>query len=105
MRMWSAGLGSEDTALVLDFTKAKFTWEGGKVFINGTVVAPVNWEYKLILTKEDVPGLLWIILSIPTLRYFARNITGAFVFIRDKFILRRMGKETSESEASETPAS
>ena len=100
MKMWSAGLGSEETALVLDFTKANFKREGGKVLVTGIVVEPVNWEYKLTLSKEDVPGLLRVILSIAILRLFFRNIGGVFAFIRDKFILRRMGKEPSETPAS-----
>ena len=103
--MWSAGLGSEQTALVLDFTKAKFTREGRKVFVTGTVVEPVNWEYKLTLSTQDVPGLLRVIFSIAVLRLFARNIGGVWQFIRDKFILRRMGKEPSESKESESAAS
>jgi len=112
MKMWSAGLGSEETALVLDFTKASFKREGDKVIVTGIVVEPVNWEYKLTLMKEDVPGLLWVILSIPVLRYFARNISGVWIYIREKFIRRRMGREErksvereSETKESESAAS
>ena len=44
MRMWSAGLGSEETALVLDFTKADFKREGDKVLVTGVVREPVAWD-------------------------------------------------------------
>jgi len=101
MRMWSSGLGSEETALVLDFTKADFKREGDKVFITGVTLEPVAWEFKLTITKEDVPGLLHVMSSFPTLCWIARSITGIFIFIRDKFILRRMGRKAGESPVSE----
>ena len=104
MRMWSAGLGSEETALVLDFTKADFKREGDKVFITGVVREPVAWEFKLTITKEDVPGILHVMFSFPTLRYIVKSIGGIFIFIRDKFILRRMGTKAGESPVEEKGA-
>jgi hypothetical protein len=74
MRMWSSGLGSEDTALVLDFMKADFKREGDKVYITGTVLEPVNWEFKLTIDKEDLPGILHVISTVPTCLYVLRNL-------------------------------
>ena len=74
MRMWSSGLGSEDAALVLDFRQADFTREGDTVYITGTVLEPVNWEFKLTITREDLPGILHVITTFPTFVYILRNI-------------------------------
>ncbi|MBA7605686.1 hypothetical protein ES703_12820 [subsurface metagenome] len=99
MKMWSAGLGTQE--LTLDFTKADFKREGDKVYITGVIVDPVAWEFKLTITKEDVPGLLHVMSSFPTLCYIARSIMGVSIFVRDKLILRRMGRKAGESPVSE----
>jgi hypothetical protein len=72
--MWSSGLGSEDAALVLDFRLADFTREGDTVYITGTVLEPVNWEFKLTITREDLPGILHVITTFPTFVYILRSI-------------------------------
>jgi hypothetical protein len=72
--MWSSGLGSEDAALVLDFMKSDFKREGDKVYITGTVLEPVNWDFKLTIDKEDLPGILHVITTVPTCLYVLRNI-------------------------------
>lgn len=94
MRIWSTGLGKQE--LVLDFAKSNVTREGEKVFVRGVIQEPVHWNFEITISREDVIGLLCVIVSTAVVRHFMRNITGIFKFLWDKFIMRRMGMRPSE---------
>ena len=80
-------------ALVLDFTKADFKRDGDKVFITGQVIAPVDWQYKLTLGKDDIAGILYIMTSFPTLRYALPNLLPGFIkFFKNMFIKPKANK-------------
>jgi len=98
MRIWSSGLGEQE--LVLDFAKGNVTREGDEVIVRGIIKEPVDWNFEVTITREDVLGLLHVIVSAAVLRHFSRNMTGFFTFIRDKFIMRRMGMRPSQSADS-----
>ena len=98
MRVWSQGLGKQE--LVLDFAKSNVTREEGKIFVRGIVQEPVNWQFEIVIYKEDVPGFYHVLFSIPVLRYSLKNLKDVFKFINDKFIKRRMGLKPSESKSA-----
>lgn len=98
MRIWSKGLGKQE--LVLDFAKANVTREGDTVFVRGVIQEPVAWNFEITITKGDVPGLLNVIVSTAVLSHFARNVTGIFTFIYDRFIKRQTGRRPSEGAGS-----
>ena len=90
MRVWSKGLGKQ--ALNIDFTKCDVTREGDAVVIRGILRnGGTIWNARVTFTKEDMPGLIYFALSFAMLRHLIRNIAGVFTFVRDRFILRRMG--------------
>jgi len=98
VRVWSKGLGKQ--ALNLDFAKCDVTWEGNEVSIKGILRnGGTIWNARVTFTKGDLPGLLHLVFSFAMMRHLIRNIAGVFTFVRDRFILRRMGlkpKETSK---------
>ena len=98
MRVWSQGLGKQE--LVLEFAKSNITREGDKVFVRGIVQEPVNWQFEITISKEDVPGFYNVLVSTAVLRYILWNILGVFKFINDKFIMRQMGLKPSESKSA-----
>ncbi len=76
----------------MDFAKCDVTWEGNEVLIKGILRnGGTIWNARVTFTKGDLPGLMHFALSFATMRHFIRNITGIFTFVRDRFILRRMG--------------
>ncbi|MBN1613318.1 MAG: hypothetical protein JW950_02510 [Deltaproteobacteria bacterium] len=89
MRIWTTGLGKQE--LVLDFFKSNVTREGDTVFIRGIVQQPVNWNFEVTLTGEDVSGLLRVIFTTAVFRHFIRNIEGVFRFVWQEYILPVMG--------------
>jgi hypothetical protein len=79
MRIWTTGLGKQE--LVLDFFKSNITREEDTVYIRGIVQQPVNWNFEVTLTGDDVAGLLRVIFTTAVLRHFVRNIAGVFRFL------------------------
>lgn len=88
MRFWSKGLGERE--LVIDLSKGNLTREEGKIFMRGVITEPVAWNYEVTLFAEDMRGILRVMISIPALIYFLKNITGVFAFFG------RIGKFGSE---------
>ena len=90
MKVWSRGLGKQ--ALSLDFAKCDVTREGNEVLIKGILrEGGIVWQCKVTFTKEDIPGLLHFVLSPAVMKHFAKNMKGFFIFVRDRYITRRMG--------------
>lgn len=91
MRVWSRGLGKQ--ALSLDFAKSDVIREGNEVLIKGILRnGGTVWQCRVTFTKEDIAGLLHFALSFAMIRHFAGNIGGFFIFFRDRFITRRIGR-------------
>ncbi|MCK4721975.1 MAG: hypothetical protein KAT75_01665 [Dehalococcoidia bacterium] len=96
MRVWSKGLGKQ--ALNINFAKCDVTREGDAVVIRGILRnGGTIWDARVTFTKEDMPGLIYFALSFAMLRHLIRNIAGVFTFVRDRFLLRRMGLKPKES--------
>lgn len=91
MRIWSTGLGERE--LILDFAKSKLTREQGKVVVRGEIQEPVHWNFEITLDKDDVAGLLHVMVTTAVIRHFVRNATGIFRFVWDRFVMRRMGSK------------
>ena len=96
MRFWSKGLGERE--LVIDLSKGNLTLEEGNVFMRGTIVEPVNWNYEITLFPEDVRGILRVALSIQGISYFMKNISGVGTYISK---LGKMGSEVPEGTKEE----
>lgn len=104
MRVWSRGLGKQ--ALNLDFSKCDITWEGNDVVIRGTLRnTGTVWKAQVTFTKGDLPGLMHFVFSFAMVRHLLINIASFFTFVRDRFILRRMGLQPKKAkEESKRPA-
>ena len=66
MKLRSRGLGSKE--LVMDFREYEITCEGDEVVVSGRIREPVNWNFSLRISQEDIPGMLRIGLNRATLR-------------------------------------
>lgn len=95
MRFWSKGLGERELDIELD--KSTITKEEGKVVLRGVLRAPVTWNYEVTLFNEDVGGIFRVMLSIPGIVYFLKNITGVGTFISKR---GEMGSQPVEATAA-----
>ena len=96
MIAWSKGLGKNE--LTIDFAKCNVKREGGNIVLIGTL-HPTLWDCRVTFMPEDLLGLMKLVFSPAMLGLLVRNVTCFYSFIRDKFILRRMGFKASEMEA------
>ena len=97
MKVWSRGLGKQ--ALFADWFKTDLELEGATLKAKGIVRDKgIIWDCQFTFTKEDVPGLLRMLLSPPVLRLFAKNLRFVFTFGFDRFIMRRAGKEKAKEK-------
>ena len=87
----------------MDFAKSNVTREEDTVFIRGIVQQPVNWNFEVTLTGDDVVGLLRVIFTTAVLRHFVRNIDGVFRFLWKEFVLALTGMRPSKSTAPPSP--
>lgn len=80
MKVWSKGLGKIE--LILDFEKYHvekgLKEDGEKVYIKGLITEPVIWDFRITMTKEDIPGLLNIALNPIIMKLFIKNIKTTF---------------------------
>ncbi|MDI6797261.1 MAG: hypothetical protein QMD09_09960, partial [Desulfatibacillaceae bacterium] len=73
MKLWSRGLGS--TEITMDFrhytvTKDK---ETGNILIVGNMQDPVNWEFRVTMEPDDIPGFMKILFNISVLVLGIKN--------------------------------
>jgi len=98
MKVWSRGLGKQ--ALFADWFKTDLELEGGTLKAKGIVRDKgIIWDCQFTFTKEDIPGLLHMLLSSSVLRLFGRNPKFVLTFCYDRFIMRRAGKEKPRKKA------
>lgn len=93
MKLWSRGLGS--TEITMDFrsyTVAKDP-ETGNVIIVGNMKEPVNWEFRITMEPDDIPGFMKILFNISILVLGAKNAY--------KYLGYLMNREQFKSESDE----
>jgi hypothetical protein len=87
MKLWSRGLGR--TEVFMDFRYYKTMKDPGSdhVFIIGSMQDPVNWEFRITFTPEDVPGMIKTFFNISMIKLLIKNIPRYFIYLwnRKKF--------------------
>lgn len=85
MRIWSRGLGKRE--LVMDLTKCEITRDGDRYILKGTVVEPVNWEFRITMEPGDVPGLMRTAMTpgfvVLGLKWLWRILASPFAWARE----------------------
>ena len=95
MKVWSKGLGKQ--ALNTDWFKTDVEREGNVLLAKGIVRDKgIIWDCQFTFTKEDIPGILRMLLSGPVVSLFAKNIMDVFPSTYNRIIKREAGKEKSK---------
>lgn len=106
MKVWSRGLGKQ--ALFADWFKSDIKVEGRTLVAEGIVRDKgIIWDCKFFFEKEDVPGLLHMLLSGPVFMHFIKNFKYILSFFYQRIIKRTAGKDKPKKEdapAAETAA-
>lgn len=72
MKLRSRGLGRRE--LLMDFREYEIARDGDDVVVSGTIREPVNWDFTIRISGEDIPGMLRVGLHRQTLSLAARWI-------------------------------
>ena len=76
----------------MDFRDYEITRDGDEVVVSGTIHEPVNWDFTIRMTGDDIPGMLRLGLHRHTLAMAAR------------WVFHRSAKPPAASETPATPA-
>jgi hypothetical protein len=66
MRLRSKGLGRKE--LVMDFREYEIVREGEECVVVGVIRDPVNWDFTIRVSEDDVAGMARLILNPKTLK-------------------------------------
>ena len=72
MKLRSRGLGRRE--LLMDFREYDIARDGDEVVVSGTIREPVNWDFTIRFSGDDIPGMLRVGLHRHTLSLAARWI-------------------------------
>jgi hypothetical protein len=88
MKLWSRGLGKTEVLMDFRYYKTVKDPESENVFIVGSMQDPVNWEFRITLTPEDVPGMIKTFFNFSIIRLLIKNIPRYFIYLwnRKKFM-------------------
>lgn len=81
MKLWSRGLGS--TEISMDFRTYKVTKDKktGDVIIIGNMQDPVNWEFKITMEPDDIPGFMKIMFNLSILILGLKNCYKYIIYL------------------------
>jgi hypothetical protein len=84
MKLWSRGLGS--TEISMDFREYEVMKdpESDKIFIIGTMKDPVNWEFKITMEPEDIPGFMKLLFNLSVLRMGVNNAHKFLGYLKNR---------------------
>ncbi|MEW5736999.1 MAG: hypothetical protein AB1921_19295 [Thermodesulfobacteriota bacterium] len=96
MKLWSRGLGT--TEITMDFRSYQVVKdpETGNIHIIGTMKDPVNWEFRITVEPDDIPGFLKVAANLSIL---AMGLKNAYKFIN--FLLHRQEYEGDDPKELE----
>lgn len=104
MRVWSRGLGKQ--ALFTDWFKSDLEPDGRSLKVKGIVRnGGIIWDCQFTFTKDDIPGLLHMLLSFPVMSQFGKNIKYILSFGYQRFIKRTAGKEKPKAKSKDKGSS
>ena len=99
MKVWSRGLGKQ--ALFADWFKSDVKVEGRTLVAEGIVRDKgIIWDCKFFFEKDDIPGLLHMLLSGPVFRHFLKNSRFVLSFFYQRLVKRSAGKDRPRNEAA-----
>lgn len=92
MKVWSRGLGKQ--ALSTDWYKTDLSVDGSSLLAKGIVRDKgIIWDCQFTFTKEDLPGLLYMLLHSTMARHSFFNIKYILTFPFVRLIKRGAHKE------------
>lgn len=84
MKMWSRGLGRTELKMDCRYYTVKDDPESEKVYIIGKITDPVNWEFRVTLEPEDIPGLVKMFMNYCVIKLTFKNLYKYVIYLFDR---------------------
>jgi hypothetical protein len=87
MKLWSRGLGRTELKMDCRYYKVKNDPLKEDVYIIGTITDPVNWEFRVTLEPDDIPGMMKLFFNTGVIKLVLKNFYKyvIYFFNRQKF--------------------
>jgi hypothetical protein len=88
MKLWSRGLGKTELKMDFRYYRIKKDPESDNVFIVGRITDPVDWEFKITIDPEDIPGMAKIFFNSGVIKLLIKNLHKYIIYLfnRKKYI-------------------
>lgn len=74
MEMWSKGLGRTELGMNPNLCEISKDPNSENLIVYGNVTEPVDWEFKITIRPEDLPGIIKLSLSFPVIKHFIKHL-------------------------------
>lgn len=74
MKLWSRGLGKTELNMDFRYYVIKKDSMSGEVCVIGKITDPVDWEFKITLGPEDIPGLIKMAFNFSVIKLVVKNL-------------------------------
>ncbi len=81
MKLWSRGLGRTEIDMDFRYYKVTKDKETGNICIIGNMHDPVNWEFRIMMEPDDLPGLVKVLLNGSVILYVIKNFFRCFIYL------------------------
>ncbi len=87
MKLWSRGLGTTELRMDFRYYKVSGDPDTGNVLVSGTITDPVNWEFRITMEPEDIPGFMKIFFNFSLIKLGIKNVFRyvLYLFNRKKY--------------------
>jgi hypothetical protein len=87
MKLWSRGLGKTELKMDFRYYQVKGDAAGDNVYIIGKITDPVNWEFRITLEPDDIPGMIKMFMNYCVIKLTLKNMYKyiLYLFTRRKY--------------------
>ncbi|MFO7558255.1 MAG: hypothetical protein R6X10_05450 [Desulfobacterales bacterium] len=84
MKLWSRGLGRTELTMDCRYYTVKCDPLKDDVYIIGTITDPVNWEFRVTLQPDDIPGMMKLFFHTGVIKLVLKNFYKYFIYLLNR---------------------
>ncbi|MBC2717082.1 MAG: hypothetical protein HF978_17395 [Desulfobacteraceae bacterium] len=81
MKLWSRGLGKTELKMDFRYYQVKRDPAGDNVYIIGKITDPVNWEFRITLEPDDIPGMIKMFMNYCVVKLALKNMYKYIIYL------------------------
>lgn len=81
MKMWSRGLGRTELKMDCRYYEVVTEEDSNDVYVIGKITDPVNWEFRVTIEPEDIPGMMKIFFTKGVLTLVLKNTYKYLIYL------------------------